>query len=592
MAIRARFVTGVAGGLLLLIGSAVAAPPEAPATAQAVSTAPATPTEPATAAPPVETTPSEPTAWDLALEGRKLLKAKDGDGAVTKLQAALARADKDALSVEDQALIQYLLSLAAQRAGQDAVALGAARDAVRLAPKEADYQLELANQLFAVDKNEEAKRHAEESLRLGLSSEDDRKEAAKLIKDAKSALLHERFSFDVSVTAGYDSNVMQGGQAETIGGVATGVRSSDVSKQTFLQQQKDRNRELIAGLVRDYRSAIANNYVESVPSVAELDVPVTLTMELGGRLVGGGAAELWTGYRFTQLFMTSPKFDHEAYSLQEHVVPLRLMWRPRPWFWFRPRVEGFVNFTGLKSFSAFQGGVTAVLDFLFVESARWRTRVLATYQLRQTIDRDYSYLDGNRVDGKVLQELRINPSGRIWARGQLSYRFRADLSGSLEQAVDLQVVGPQGNSITVGNYTYKTPLSYLGNELAMRWRLFLPAGFDLGLGGSADFRGYREDTTASYTPNQITVPCVTAIGCSGSTTVTLPKDGTTSIALPSTRRRDTLVSLDVGVSKTLPAGFSLDLTYTFIRNVSNIANGIDNRNYVKNSILLTLYYSF
>ena len=95
---------------------------------------------------------------------------------------------------------------------------------------------------------------------------------------------HERFSFEVSVTAGYDSNVMQGGQAETIGGVATGVRSSDVSKQTFLQQQKDRNRELIAGLVRDYRSAIANNYVESVPSVAELDVPVTLTMELGGRL--------------------------------------------------------------------------------------------------------------------------------------------------------------------------------------------------------------------------------------------------------------------------------------------------------------------
>ncbi len=50
--------------------------------------------------------------------------------------------------------------------------------------------------------------------------------------------------------------------------------------------------------------------------------------------------------------------------------------------------------------------------------------------------------------------------------------------------------------------------------------------------------------------------------------------------------------LDFGVAKSLPAGFSLDLTYTFLRNGSNIANGIDNRNYTKHSILLTTYYSF
>ena len=540
----------------------------------------------------VEPAPSEPTAWDLALAGKTLLKEKKGEAAVEKLQAALKLADKEGMATDDLALIHYLLTLAAQRAGNEELALTAIANAVRLTPKEADYQLEWANQLVAADRNSEAKQHAEEALRLGLSSEDDRKDAEKLIRQAKSAMLHERLSLDFSVSAGFDSNVIQGGQAETVGGVPTGARRTTTSGQSFQTQLRERNRELISSLVRSYREAIVNNYTEPVPSIAEFDVPVTLGLEIGGRLVGTAHSELWTGYRFTQIFMTSPVFDHEAYSLKEHVVPIRLQWQPRPWLWFRPRIEGYANFTGLQSFAPFQGGVTAVLDFLFIESARWRTRILGTYQLRRSFDRDYAYLDGNRIDGKLSQELRINPGGRVSARGQLSYRFRADLSGVIEQTVDLQVLSPNGNTITVGSYDYRNPLSFIGNELGMRWRLFLPAGFDLGIGGSADFRGYREDTTATYTATPLTIPCVTAIGCSGSTTVTLPKDGTSTIPLAPVRRRDILASVDLGITKSLPAGFSMDLTYSFSRNVSNIANGIDNRNYVKQSILFTTYYSF
>ena len=66
---------------------------------------------------------------------------------------------------------------------------------------------------------------------------------------------------------------------------------------------------------------------------------------------------------------------------------------------------------------------------------------MGTYQLRRAFDRDYAYLDGNRIDGKISQELRINPGGRVAARGLLSYRFRADLSGVIDQSVDLQVLG-------------------------------------------------------------------------------------------------------------------------------------------------------
>ena len=74
--------------------------------------------------------------------------------------------------------------------------------------------------------------------------------------------------------------------------------------------------------------------------------------------------------------------------------------------------------------------------------------------------------------------------------------------------------------------------------------------------------------------------------------VTLPRDGVTTMDLPPIRRRDTLLSVDVGIAKSLPAGFSIDATLSFMRNVSNIANGIDNRNYSKLTAMLGVYYSF
>jgi tetratricopeptide (TPR) repeat protein len=144
--------SGLATGILLAIGTAAADPPPAsePAASQTA------PSEPAA---------TEKTAWDLALQGRQLLKEKNPAGAIVSLQAALARAEQDGLAAEDQGLLQYLLSLSAQKAGQDELALTAIRAAVRLAPTEADYQLDLANQLFAADKNQDAKQHAEEALR-------------------------------------------------------------------------------------------------------------------------------------------------------------------------------------------------------------------------------------------------------------------------------------------------------------------------------------------------------------------------------------------------------------------------------------------
>ena len=66
-----------------------------------------------------EPAPSEPTAWDLALAGKTLLKEKKGEAAVEKLQAALKLADKEGMAADDLALIHYLLTMAAQRAGNE-----------------------------------------------------------------------------------------------------------------------------------------------------------------------------------------------------------------------------------------------------------------------------------------------------------------------------------------------------------------------------------------------------------------------------------------------------------------------------------------
>lgn len=68
-----------------------------------------------------------------------------------------------------------------------------------------------------------------------------------------------------AISAGFDSNVIQGGQAETIGGVPTGARQNTETTQTYQTQLRERNRELIGGLVRDYRSTILSNYNEPIP---------------------------------------------------------------------------------------------------------------------------------------------------------------------------------------------------------------------------------------------------------------------------------------------------------------------------------------
>ena len=109
--------------------------------------------------------PPPPTAWSLAREARALLKAKETGQALARMKEALALAEKEALPADERGLLLYQHALMLERAGEGAAALTALRAAVKLAPGDADIQLELALQLLADDQLAEADRLDRGNLR-------------------------------------------------------------------------------------------------------------------------------------------------------------------------------------------------------------------------------------------------------------------------------------------------------------------------------------------------------------------------------------------------------------------------------------------
>ncbi len=563
--------------------------------------------------PDQEPEPSAPLdSFQLVKEGRALLKERKNEAGVAKLKDAVALGEAERRPGDEQALLHYLYSLALRKIDGEKEALAQIRRAVVLAPSEADYRLDLAQQLFERDEFEDAKREAEKALQLGLSDSDDQKDAQKLIKNAKSELLHQRFSFDASVSIGYDSNVLQGKRAETIGLKNTASSSATTAQRprarlaTLIQENAP---EITKKIATNYSDVVRNSYLQPKQPESEWDLPVTLSLDIGGRLAAGKTVELWAGYRVSQTMMMSIAYDHDAYATQDHYVTLRVNWHPRSWIYIRPRIDGFINFSGLQSFEPFQGGVQGALDLIFIESARWRTRISYQHQYRASIDRNDAYLDGNRDDARITQELRLRGSA-VEARGQLSYRFRSDRTGTLTSPIPFLPpliyipIGSDPKLEQIGAYSYTAPLSYSGHEISTRWRLLLPAKVEIVLGLGLEHRSYSDLYTASYShdPYRSTTrqsaPAVIASECKIDKNCTLGQAESVTLSLPGAtqlpgeQRIDNLISADIGITKNLPLGFSLDLSYSLLRNFSSIANGLDTRSYIKHTVVLTTSYSF
>jgi tetratricopeptide (TPR) repeat protein len=529
-------------------------------------------------------------AFALAKEGRALVKSKRFKEGLAKLKEAVARGEQAGIAAEDQAELHYAYGLALAKAEEDQAAVAALRKACALNPRDAEMQLDLATALSRIEDHSGTIAAAEAALRLGLKG-DEAREARTMIKSARDDRLHERLSFDATVSFGYDSNILQSALVETIAGRFTGGRG-----------QQTRDMQLMA--LRSLREDIAAQFRTPKEAQQEPDLPLSIYLDLSGRVVGNRKVSLGAGYRFSQTFMTLATYDHDAYNFQEHAAVLRLPTEPLRWLSLTVRAEGFANFSGLKDFEAFQGGIRGGLDAIFRESRRFQTRLTFTHAYRASFDRtvvsypassgalvagtsrdtgsgcpyatSYSNadLDGNRDDLGLLQDLRVK-----WLRARLGYYLHSDRSGVLQFDVPYQIpvtnpITMQQVDATIGCYRYRAALSYLGHEAVASTRFLLPRQFEILVGARYEFRRYDPYTVVFYPFRR--------------------PDGTQDqpTSLLDTHRQDHRIMADLSISKSLPLGFSIDLTYSFLYNKSNIEHGLDNRTYMKHVATLWANYSF
>jgi tetratricopeptide (TPR) repeat protein len=546
-------------------------------------------------------------ALELAREARGLAREGKAEAAVARAREAIRLGQGARMPAEDLAILHYNLGTLHLKAGDDDEAVAALRRAGELSPADPDMRLDLATALLRTEDYDGAVGAAEQALRLGLSGED-AGDARSLIKEARSQRLHERLTFDATVSYSYDSNVTQGGAIQTIAGKTTAA--SNTSQRPRIER--------IGGTSGDAEQNYANlvnaNYRTASPqATSEWDMPLYVNLSLLGRPVGGRRAELWLGYRFAQTFMTMTVYDHDAYNYQEHFGTVRLQLRPWSWLSLRLRADGFVNFSGLKSFTPFQGGVNGYLDAIFYESKRWNTRINYRHNFRMSFDRtNDAYLDGNRDDVGVSQELRTR-----YFRPRLGYTFHNDLTGVLSSEVPLVLpvptlprtitptslastaacyesfqapelgMNPVSTNVWAGCYKYQAPLGYRSHEAYLTLLFTLPWQLDISSTVRYEYRDYAGQNTAVYHATETTFSTMVN-GQQRNVTFNL----SAPITLMGQERRDHLINADLYITKTLPLGFSVELSYAFTMNKSSIANGLDNRNWDKHVVTLSGYWSF
>lgn len=562
-----------------------------------------------------------PDALALAREGRQQLKAKNIAAAVAKLKEAVDLAEKEPLDAEELAILHYVYALALLRADKDDPALAELKRSTALNPRDTEVRVVLATQLLSANEPEQARREAELALQQGITDKDDLATANKVISDARSQSLHDKLSVTATVSVAFDSNVLQGGQIIQIANKSLRTQRATQALGDIIRSGVTRSSLRLSDL-----NFVTGVYLTANPPTTEWDLPINVDVDVQGRLLSRSKVELWLGYRFQQTLMTSSAFDHDDYNFQEHDVPLRLEIRPVKWLLLRAKAEGFVNFTGLQDFSPYQGGLNAGAELWFTESPRWRTRLIYQHQLRRSFDKENDkYLNGDRDEVRLQQELRLRGK-KVRARGSLAYRLRSDRSGVFSTTQDLDLdtnltmqapsrpancypfmplqpctypalvtdpntgqylVNPNTgkNEVTLGFYSYNAPLTYLAHELSTRWMLSVPGEVDVLASFAWEYFSYPQPYTATFTQYLAPVDSSDI----GSWPV-IPRP--VVIPLPDQRRVDNRFTVLFGATKKLPRGFSLELTYSFLKNLSTVQNYVDNRSYDKHVVQLEGGYSF
>jgi Flp pilus assembly protein TadD len=458
----------------------------------------------------------------LVQAGRAALKAKRPGLAEERYAEALALASLAGLRDADRAELEFALGHARLRAGRLPDAIRAFARATALLPREAQFHFILGVAHSRHGEDDAAEHELDEALRLGLARAD-AQEARDLLRVLRQRRRDTRakLTLDVRVGTGYDSNVPQSGVVLAAQG-ATGALDSGAA-------------QLLADLA------------------------------LSWRMVGDMDRGLRLEYRFGQLAYLSDALD--PYSIQEHDLTLSGAIRPHRRLSLEAFADGFALFSGVKTFTPFQAGLSIGPRLTIREGRGFETVTRYQHVFKWSLDPTYAYLGGNR-DEVALTEVFRATHGRL----SLAYQFTHEAVGT-DAVLVSALYFPLGAPAVGPDATYHIPYSRNSHEVSLVGALDLP----LGLRGLLTLRYEHSDYL-------------------GQSFIDLPATGQNQYLR---QRVDNRYVVDAALRRTLWGPFDAELAYTLVINRSTIDNTVaqtardyDNKDYYKHVATLELSYAY
>jgi len=300
------------------------------------------------------------------------------------------------------------------------------------------------------------------------------------------------------------------------------------------------------------------------------DVFLSAAGDVGYQWLLGETGFLAADYAVDQ--QAYPDTDHDEYSLQDHSVRLRGEWSP-----YSPMHVAMVGsenlqFAGLSGFRLFQSILTAEPSLALDELPYTSTNARLRLQQKSALDRNYSYYSGSRVDVQLAQRIRWRD-----LRGELAVRHRRERIGTRNEVL-LETGTSQTfkfrkrkptDPLDVATYNYIAPYSYDANAALMT--LELTHGLlRVAVDSSAEVQDYLGDDKVYFD-----VPTMNI-----------------NRLYQSQHRRDLHLVASLSAAASINEHIDLLARYELTDNRSTLVLDVDNRNYIRHVVSLSIEADF
>jgi hypothetical protein len=261
-----------------------------------------------------------------------------------------------------------------------------------------------------------------------------------------------------------------------------------------------------------------------------------------------------------------PDEDHADSSLQDHHLRLRGEWGPRSDVRLGLVLGDELLFSGLGNFRPFQNIVGAEPFVAFDELPCTSTSLGVGLQGKKALDRDYDFYSGSRIDVLLRQRLRWRS-----VRGDVSYRHRRERLGSRSTSLLGDPQNPQlprrkPGALEPASYLYMAPYSYDSDALLASVEI-TKGIWRFGMDGTVERLNFRGDNV------------VYVAGTGGKSTGRVSERP---------HRRDVRLGGSASVTMDVVDPLDVVLRYDIIDNRSTLVLDVDNRNFVKHVVTLTV----